>query len=83
MFLSGLAFLGMFVVVGIRLFTELAIPGWATMASAGLATILANSILLSLAFSFLILRGRNTAMFIPLRDYTYFIQGVTRLDVSE
>lgn len=65
-------------VVYVRLFTPLAIPGWATNA-AGLAAVLLIQLLgLAVLFAFVILTGRSNANFIPLRDYGYFID---RLDV--
>jgi glycosyltransferase involved in cell wall biosynthesis len=61
------------VVVVIRLLTNLAIPGWATYAIAFLILILLQAVTLSLFFSFIVLNGRDTATFIPQRDYHYFI----------
>jgi hypothetical protein len=74
------AFVGLLVVMGVRLFTDLAIPGWATTTALGISSLLMNALLLGLAFSFLVLKGRNASTFIPLRDYSYFIQGVTHLN---
>ena len=63
------------VVVGIRLFTEMAVPGWATYVTAFLAVILLQSVTLSFFFSFIVLSGRENATFLPERDYHYFIAG--------
>ena len=63
-------------VASIRLFTSFAISGWASYAMLGLVGILVNSLLLCIAFCFLILRSRNASTFIPLRDYPYFITRV-------
>jgi hypothetical protein len=79
--LVALAGTGLVAVVAIRLLTGLAIPGWATSAAVGLGSLVVNGLLLCLAFSFLVLRGRNASQFVPLRDYSYFIHGVTALDV--
>jgi glycosyltransferase involved in cell wall biosynthesis len=63
------------VVVAIRLFTEMAVPGWATYVTAFLAVILLQSVTLSFFFSFIVLSGRENATFLPERDYHYFIAG--------
>jgi polyisoprenyl-phosphate glycosyltransferase len=61
------------VVISIRLLTNLAIPGWTTYVIGLLLTILFQAVSLSLFFSFIILGGRDTATFLPQRDYQYFI----------
>lgn len=63
------------VVVAVRLFTDLAVPGWATYVTAFLAVILLQSVTLSFFFSFIVLSGRENATFLPERDYHYFIAG--------
>lgn len=63
------------VVVAVRLFTEMAIPGWATYVTAVLTVILLQSVTLSFFFSFIVLSGRENATFLPERDYHYFIAG--------
>jgi hypothetical protein len=72
-FLTIISVLLIGVVVSVRFFTNLAIPGWATYASAFLILILLQSVTLSLFFSFIVLNGRDNATFIPQRDYHYFI----------
>jgi polyisoprenyl-phosphate glycosyltransferase len=63
--------------VGIRLFTNLAIPGWTTdvVAFALLASL--QFATLAAFFIFLILHSKNNASFLPRRDYAYFITDVT------
>jgi len=41
---------------------------------------LLNALFLGLAFIFLILQARNSAKFVPLRDYWFFIRGVSSID---
>ena len=65
------------VVIGVRLFTAMAIPGWATYVTAFLTVILLQSVSLSVFFSFIVLSGRENATFLPERDYHYFIAGET------
>lgn len=67
----GMALLA--VCVFIRLFTSLAVPGWATYVSGFIAVILIQ--ILSITFSFTIhtFSDPNSMSFLPARDYTYFI----------
>jgi len=76
MVLAAAALMG---VVGIRLFTNLAIPGWATYASGILLVILIQMLLVILVFAFGILSARDSASFIPGRDYVYLTGGVQRV----
>jgi polyisoprenyl-phosphate glycosyltransferase len=61
------------VCLSIRLFTSLAVPGWATYVS-GLITVILIQIL-SITFSFTIhaFSDLNSMSFLPVRDCTYFI----------
>ena len=80
MILAGGALIG---VVAIRLFTNLAIPGWATYASGILLVILIQMLLVILVFAFGILSARDSASFIPGRDYVYLAGGVQRVYGSD
>lgn len=71
-----LSLIGVFIVVAVRLVTDLAIPGWATYVIAMLLILLMQAVTLSLFFIFLILNNRNNAGFLPERDYRYFISEV-------
>lgn len=62
------------IVTAVRLLTSLAIPGWATYVTSLLVVILLQFITLSLFFSFLVLTGRNSAIFFPQQDYRNFIR---------
>jgi hypothetical protein len=64
---------GILITVGIRLFTDLGIPGWATYTTGLLTNILLQSLLITLIFCFIILNNRNTTAFLPLRDAGFFI----------
>src|SRR4051794_8788226 len=64
------------VVIGIRLGSSLAIPGWASYA-VGILLILFTQLAASsfnLVFSLIVNRGSATV--IPIRDYRYFIESV-------
>lgn len=67
----GMAVLGL--VFWIRLFTDLAIEGWATNAAGLLVVALLMLTGLFFGFSLMILKGRENGGFLPLRDYGYFI----------
>lgn len=62
--------------VAIRMFTELAIPGWATTAAGVLAIILLNSFTLLCVFAFFVLQSRSNNSFVPIRDWSHFVSGV-------
>jgi hypothetical protein len=68
-----LALAGLLAVVGIRLATDWAIPGWATTTAGLLLVVLLQAIMISFIFIFIILNGRKSANFLPIRDYQWFI----------
>ncbi len=76
--LTALCGVGLVAVLAIRFFTTLAIPGWATTAAGVLGVLMANGLLLSLMFIFIILQARSQQTFLPLRDYANY-----HLDVVE
>jgi len=65
------------IVIGIRLTTDLAVPGWASYMVAILSVMGLNALVLMGMFVFLVLGGRNQAAFIPSRDYQHFVLKVT------
>ena len=70
----AVASLGAFgAVIYIRLATDLAIPGWATAAAGLSLVILLLSVLMSVVFILITLQGRQAAVFLPIRDYPFFI----------
>lgn len=71
--LIGISLLAILVLVGIRSFTDLAIPGWTSTVSSAMLIILLQSFLLSLFTIFLYLSFQSQRKFIPAhhyRDYT-------------
>jgi len=64
---------GLAATVSVRLFTDLAIPGWATTAFGLLFVLLLQAVTFLVIFCFMILAGRNGSSFLPVRDYVYFI----------
>jgi polyisoprenyl-phosphate glycosyltransferase len=75
--------LGIIVVVLIVLFTNLAIPGWATNAAGILAIILFQTVIFSLSAVFFILNQRSTYVFIPAIDAPRFIRERVPVYTSE
>lgn len=66
-------------VAGVRLFTALAIPGWATYVTGILLIILAQTVVVALALVFTIVSGRAASSFLPLRDAPLFVDYVERV----
>jgi glycosyltransferase involved in cell wall biosynthesis len=59
--------------VAVRLFTDLAIPGWATYAAGILTIILMQVLLFTLIVATTLLGDRTHQPVLPLRDYSYFV----------
>ncbi len=72
---SLLAVIGILAVVWIRVFTNHAIPGWATYSAGTLVVILIQFVALGLSFTFTFLSNRINLSFVPLRDYELFVAG--------
>jgi polyisoprenyl-phosphate glycosyltransferase len=80
---SVLAGLGIALVAMIRLFTDRAIPGWATYASGTLAIIAIQLITIATSFTFLILSSRTNLGFVPVRDYSLFVDEAIEIYTHE
>ena len=76
---SLLALLGMVLVVIVRFFTDRAIPGWATYATGILAVIVIQLITIATSFTFFVLSNRTNLGFVPLRDYSFFVEEVVNI----
>lgn len=73
MAVSLAAVAAMAVVVGIRLVTNLAIPGWATTVFGDLAIVLFLALVIVVTTTFMVLAGRISRPFIPISDTGIFI----------
>ena len=71
---SVLAGFGTILVVAIRLFTDRAIPGWATYATGTLVIIAIQMITIATSFTFFVLSNRANLGFVPLLDYSLFVE---------
>jgi polyisoprenyl-phosphate glycosyltransferase len=67
------------VVVAVRLFTHLAIPGWATYTGGLLFILVTQSIAALLTIIFSVMMSRNNLGFLPIRDYEYFVADCVQL----
>ncbi len=77
--LMFLDFIGFLVLVYVRYFTPLAIPGWATSVAIGLTVIMIQALLFLGLLSFIILSYRSVKMFIPAVDYKDYLLGVEQI----
>jgi polyisoprenyl-phosphate glycosyltransferase len=77
--LAGLTIVAMAVVLGIRLATPLAIPGWTTYTLALLFIILVQAVIAGLMFAFVTLSARNRRGFLPAREYADYVMSVEKL----
>jgi polyisoprenyl-phosphate glycosyltransferase len=73
---SLVAGLGIVLVAVIRLFTERAIPGWATYAAGTFAVIAIQLVAIATSFTFFVLSNRTNFGFVPLRDHAPFVAEV-------
>lgn len=70
-FLAGFA---MVLIAMIRLFTNPAIPGWATYTTGTLAIVVIQLVTIATSFTFFLLSNRANLGFVPLRDYSFFVE---------
>jgi polyisoprenyl-phosphate glycosyltransferase len=68
-----LSFLGIIGVIALRLYTDLAIPGWASTIGIGLILIILQAFFVLLILSFIILSYRSQMVFIPAIHYRDYI----------
>lgn len=66
-------------VVGVRLWTDLAIPGWATYTAGLLVILLVQMLTVAMGLTLMILFNRNSLSFLPVRDYKFFVGKVYKI----
>jgi hypothetical protein len=76
---SVIAAIGIVMVVVIRLFTNQAIPGWATYTAGTLGIILIQLITIATCFTFFMLSARTATSFVPRRDAQLFVDEVINI----
>lgn len=62
-------------VLAVKLFTALAIPGWATTVMGLLIVLITQMFVAAFMLVFFIMMNRSQLSFLPVRDYSYFIRG--------
>jgi polyisoprenyl-phosphate glycosyltransferase len=63
-------------IVALKFWTNLAIPGWATMAFGLTIVLLFQIVSLAVMFSFIVLGGRQGSSFLPRRDYSHYVSRI-------
>ncbi|MGD0020855.1 MAG: glycosyltransferase [Smithellaceae bacterium] len=76
LWLIALGVCGVVTVIAVRVFTDLAIPGWATYVTIGLSTIIIQAFIMSLMLIFLVLQYRTQVTFIPALNFESFIKSM-------
>lgn len=79
--ISVLTVVGIIIVTTIRLFTELAIPGWASSVFGSLSMVFLQSLILAVISAFLLLSARSSKPVIPMIDAPQFIASSEQHDV--
>jgi polyisoprenyl-phosphate glycosyltransferase len=74
--------LAMMGVIAVRLFTTLAIPGWATFVLGLLSLMLLQTFFIALFFAGTVLHGRNAYTFLPSRDHSHFVDLLELIHVT-
>jgi hypothetical protein len=77
--LAAAVLCGIVAVAGIRLLTDLAIPGWASYMVGSLAVILMQTLVLSAGTVFLLLNYRSMPSIVPRRMSREFVTSTTNL----
>lgn len=67
------------IVIGIRIFADIALPGWATYVVIGLIIFLMQAFIIALILVFIVLNYRTQKLFIPAEDYQGFILKVEEI----
>lgn len=83
LFLIIVTAVGILSVAFVRLFTQLAIPGWATFTVLGLGILLFLALLLGLFLLFNILTMKTQKTIIPAKDYADYIIDIKKIGVNE
>jgi len=71
--------LGFLVLLYIKYFTLLAIPGWATNVAIGIVVIMFQAVLLLALLTFLSLNYRSSKLFIPAKDYQDYLLNLEKV----
>ena len=75
--------ISMAVLIGLRLFTTLAIPGWTSLLGLLILIMVIQIGSLVINFTMQILSARNLQPFLPCRDYHWFVASIESLNQAE
>jgi len=78
--LMVLAVISILFAIGVRIFSDMASPGWATSIIIGLVLFLMQTFLVVLILLFIVLIYRTQRLFIPAKDYQDFILKVEKIN---
>ena len=79
---SAMTVAGIAIVITIRLFSDIAIPGWASNVVGSLSVVLLQSLIFAVISAFTLLNGRSVKPVIPAIDAPQFIASRTRHAVA-
>ncbi|HUQ19570.1 MAG TPA: glycosyltransferase [Gemmatimonadaceae bacterium] len=82
-FVVSLLVIAFVAVMGVRIFTDIVVPGWTTTAFIFMALLLAQAGLLAVVFSFMTQADRARSSFIPAKEYEPFVESFYRVWPSE
>jgi hypothetical protein len=74
-----LAFLALGALLGVKLFTSVAIPGWTSLSLCLIIIFIFQIVTLVSNFTMQIISERGSQPFLPARDYAWFVAGVKNL----
>ncbi|MCL4249119.1 MAG: glycosyltransferase [Anaerolineae bacterium] len=77
----GMSLLGIGIVVVLRYFTDLAIPGWATFTIGLLVIFVVQMIMVSMGVVFVVLHRRSTSPMIPARDALIYVDSQQEVNI--
>jgi hypothetical protein len=81
--IMGFSLLGLLVVVMLRFFTDLAIPGWATTATGIFAVLGLQALILSTVATFIILQAEGSFRFVPAIDSHKYIREIEKVYIGQ
>jgi glycosyltransferase involved in cell wall biosynthesis len=80
--IAALTVVGLFGITAMRLFTDLAIPGWASTIFSSLSIVLFQSLIFAVISAFLLLNARSAKPVIPMIDAPQFVASLKRHDMA-
>ena len=82
-FIAGLTILSITVVGAIRLFTDFAIPGWATYSILAMTIILFQALFMGIFALFIFLSSRSNKSIIPVKEFETFVSSIDKINYND